>query len=798
MMKTKNSFSWLALFAVASSLVGTARAQEAVDDGDGGFVPNGAAGGAGVGAGVNAGSRVYVAEENALTQLPGVLRRGGGPGAVSLRAGEEAFTENAAARDALLAWVRGGGVVFLHTGAARAFGFVTVEARAGSNQVAGQLFGRARAALPFGSHPLLMESGPALGGGGAPRRPNSDPTLLPGVNVVFYEMQPGDHLVESHPAGTPLLQVADLAANVNAPLFASAIAPFGRGWAIFTPDSVDQRRGDGATFARNLLNFVSPARGGRVVPQWVSVPARVVENGAATELRQALLQSLRVPSSPALPALGTTPAPNAAPVAEEINPQNRALGVAPVRPPARPPAAPAPVAPPQNGVGNADGNAAGEGDAEGALAETDQTGLVLTRAEATSYAALLARGGQGADAASNLLQARLALSRGDAPAATRALEVTEGLLPNSAEVALWRGLILAGTAQEVNQPSPVRARLLGDAARQLEIAAEATSLLPAAGGGGGGAGGIGGAGGNGNGAMDMAMMMGPNIGGIPTATIGELAVRFGQIAQVFALEPPLVQQFGIGDAAITVRAVASDTSLRLVIPSAQALANARNFGWRGDREEILLFPTPDSFLVYRQALGLNTATVPLPAGGVGDVVGQRILMVAVPALPVVQAGPNGGTRIVATRNASGNILARLHSYVLLNALDEGGANVPAWLQLGIENLVNGVIAGDPQFVLAGQSLAQAAQAGGLLTPDQFSLGAELNPLAQAQAAAILTFFYNEHGAGGVVETLQRLGAGQTPDEAVQATTGGDVATLFQNWRTAQFGIAPFPNGGPNG
>ena len=783
MMKTKISLPQLAHIAILCSLAGAAHAQDGADDG--GFVPDGPPAGAAAG-GVDATSRVYVAEENSLSQLPGVLRRANGPGAVSLRAGEEAFNANPAARDALLAWVRSGGVVFLHTGAARAFGFVTVEARPGSNQLAGQLFGRARSALPFGAHPLLMANQSL--GGATPRRPNTDPTQLPGVNVVFYEMQPGDHLVESHPAGTPLLEVADLAANASTPLYASAIAPFGRGWAMFTPDAVDQRRGDGAVFARNLLNFVSPPRGGRLIQQWVSIPANVVENGAVSELRQAIQKSLQVPSSPALPALGTTPDPNAAGGAEPINPQNEALGVAPLRPRPRTPVVPAPPA----GANAADGNALGanaagaqangEGDEAQAVALADQPGMVLSRAEASSYAALLTRGGQSADAASNLLQARLALSRGDAPSASRALEVVEGLTPNTAEVALWRGLLLAGSSQELNQPSPARAALLNDAARLLESATQARSLLPAAE-----------RGANSSAAENAAMAMGPNIGGIPLATIGGLGVRFAQIAQVFALEPPLVQQIGTGAAAITLRAVANDTSLRLIIPGSQALANARNFGWRGDREEILLFPTPESFLVYRQALGLDGPSVPLPAGAVGDVVGQRILMVSLPALPVVQPGPNGVNRVIAPRNTSGVVLARLHSYVLLNALDEGGRNVPAWLQLGIENLVNGVVSGDPQFGLAGQGLAQVAQAGGLLTPDQFNMGADQNGLAQAQAASIMAFFYSQYGAGAVVETLQRLGSGQSADEALEATTEGDVAALFQNWRAAQFGAGQLPN-----
>ncbi|RZA29559.1 MAG: hypothetical protein EOP02_04160, partial [Proteobacteria bacterium] len=179
-------------------------------------------------------TRVYVAEQNELSLLARNVALQ--PGAVSLRASEEAFEGNQRAKLALLNYVYQGGTVFLHTGAARAFGFDTVEARPGNNELAGQFFGRAKAALPFGAHPLLWDDGKPLR-----RSPNYDPTLLPGVNVVYYELQPGDHLVVNHPAGTPLLQVTDLAVDDPRPLYAAAVAPFGRGYAVFTPDLVDQK-----------------------------------------------------------------------------------------------------------------------------------------------------------------------------------------------------------------------------------------------------------------------------------------------------------------------------------------------------------------------------------------------------------------------------------------------------------------------------------------------------------------------------------------------------------------------------
>jgi hypothetical protein len=706
-------------------------------------------------------ARVYVAEENSLSQLPAMIGRTGGPGAVSLRASEEAFDGNEAAHDALLSWVRNGGVVFLHTGAARAFGYETVEAREGTNQVAGQLYGRARAALPFGSHPLLWDEQ----GLGSRRGPNSDPTQLPGVNVVYYEMAPGDHLVVSHPAGTALLQVSDLADNSTRSLYAAAIAPFGRGWAVFTPDSIDQKRGDGALFARNLLGLISS--GGARTKRWVGIPASVIENGATAPaaLRRALSSASSVNrSGPALPAFGTE-APAIAPVPMAEPAPEDAVAIDPNA--AAPADAPAP-------------DDVQDAPAAATAPETpDEAAVILSGAEANAYAALLGAGTEQAGVAVNLLRARLFLTRGDSEAASRAVEATAGLAPDIAEVALWRGVLLAASAQQVNQPSPVRAALLGQASNALAAAAGATSILPAMTPG------------------QPGIPATPSIGGIPSATVRQWSVTMGQIAQVYSLEPPLIQQFGVGDAAITVRAIENDNALRLVIPGATALANAQNFGWRGDNEEILLFPTPETFVAYRRSMGLTGPTVPLPSGAVGDVIGQRILMVALPALPVIRRDPaTGNNRVLRLGNDALSVLARLHSFVLLNALDEGGSRVPAWLQLGVENLVNVAVSNGTQEPNDTNNLNQLVQGGGLLTPSQFAQ-AQGNPgsIAQAQAASIMAYFYNQYGAGAVVETLQRLGAGQNIDDALQATTEGDETTLFENWRNNTFGPGRFPNAG---
>lgn len=695
-------------------------------------------------------TRVYVAEQNELSLLPRAVAQG--PGAVSLRASEEALDANPAAKTALLEYVRGGGTVFLHTGAARFFGFNTIEARAGNNELAGQFFGRARAALPFAAHPLLWDDGKPLR-----RSPNYDPTLLPGVNLVYYALQPGDHLVVGHPAGTPLLEVTDLSTEATAPLYAAAVAPFGRGYAVFTPDFVDQKRADGALFARNLLGLCAPSKAeGRL---WVGVPASAIENGAnaPATLRAALATAVASAGpaiSPALPQFGTAPA---------TAPRRAPFDVAPLRP-----AAPAPV------------------EAPVAALPPEEIQVLISRNEANSYATMIEAGGARGSAAIGLLRARLLLARGNGLEAGRVIEATADFAPagspGSAEISLWRGILLAGASQELNQSSAVRATLLMDASRELTRAANGSvpALSPGA-----------------TQATLAAFDRVTRVAGIPVAAVRDWSLKLGQIAQVFALEPPFVQQFGAGDSSIILRGFQNDASLQLVALGVQAVANARNVGWRGDREEVIVFPTIQAFTNYRIALGLQGPTVPMPAGAVGDVLGQRIVMTGVPSFAVGGVNAAGQNQILNVGNNTPNAFARLHSYVLLNALSEGGTGIPVYFQLGLEHLIARTIEGN---MLADDTriLEQFAQVGGLLAPNQFTVG-EPDPvryqLAQLQASKIVAYFYSEFGAGAVVETLQRLGTGQSVDEALGATTEGTELELFQGWRDAQFGPRQLPNQG---
>lgn len=685
-------------------------------------------------------ARIFTADEEHFAQLPGALRTAG---AVSVRVTRASLEANEPALNGLLAWVRRGGLVFLHNDAAELFGYTTVPARERTNEQAGQFFGRARAALPFNASPLLADDG-MNSRAAALQRAAPDPNRLPGVNVVFYELGEGDHLVAGHPAATPLLEVTDLASNgTGTPLYAAAIAPYGSGWAVFTPDSIDNRRADGALFLRNLLRLI-PGAGGR--QGYVGVAASVVtqasDNGGNVNELLKQLKAVGGGSAPALPALGTVP---------------RTAPPAPVVPP------PAPAA----------DEAADNGDEPAPVAVRDEPRLLLTAADATGFASVIG----GADAARRtaaiqLLRARLEWQQQNNENATARLDQAEQTFPGSAEVAYWRGCLWAGASQELNQPSPQRAEEVGQAAQSWAAAQTAPRLVPPQ---------VGGAG-----ARDIPLVQ---ASWIPW---------FQSLAAMYGAEPPRVQQLGTGDAAITLRFFDDDPSFNLILEGTTALAQARTLGWRVDREEVLLFPTPEYYAAYRRATGQVRQSVPLPAASIGDVIGARVLMVAIPSFPTFTRDAAGHIIPFVAGGAGANILARLHSYALMNAMTEDGTQPPAWMRLGLEALLSVIIEGGEVSSLQ-DTLRPFAAAGGLLTPQQFAAaragGAEAPDVAEAQATALMIYFYQEHGAGMVAETMQRLGQRESADDALQDTVEVNQLGFFQNWRDSFFGPQNFPNQG---
>jgi len=641
--------------------------------------------------------------------------------AVSLDLTSEDIEAQEGGKAALLAWVKNGGVVLLHNEVAQWFGYSTEPAREATAQLAGQLYGRAVVALPPGAHPLLwdnLENSANIG--------TRAPTEAPGVRLVFYQMNEGDHLVTQHPAAVPLLRVTDLAVAQDAPMYAAAIAPYGKGWAVFTPTYIEPRRADGGLFVDNLMRWIGGVAAARRASkdaatnatEWYSVPATFVE--AASDAASRADGGL-----------------NATTTLKELYKTFQSDKS---------------TAPPEN------------------IPNDDAPRLMVGRDELTGLATLLkgdAKAQTNAKTMLLLMRARLELQRAQVKSAEAWAQRAATLSPNSADVLVWQGVLTAGRAENLVLSSQDRAALLARATQFWTAAIGATQT-----------------------ASQNKM-----IGGVPTKLVQSWIEVSGRRAQLINVEPPLVALLGTQDNPVVLRHFDQDATLRLALPAGDLLPRASEaVGWRADVEEILIFPTLDYYQAYRAAAGLGAPAIDDGSGAGGDVVGNRILLISQPALPVVlpSATPGGAPRIVQFGTAVPVIISRLHAYVLMNQLVRDGNPPPAWTQIGLVTLANFSVTTNLGLDGVDQELLRRTeQADGLLTPEQFRAAlADVRPggAVEAQAARLLAYFYSRFGTGGVVETLQRLGAGQTPEEALMATTGLSEEEFFVAWRNAEFPV----------
>jgi hypothetical protein len=229
----------------------------------------------------------------------------------------------------------------------------------------------------------------------------------------------------------------------------------------------------------------------------------------------------------------------------------------------------------------------------------------------------------------------------------------------------------------------------------------------------------------------------------------------------------------------------------LALPAALLLARADAFlGWHMDEEEILLFPTEPYYEGYSSVARTGREVAFNPLARHGNVVGNRLLLVSQLTLPVL-IDPGPPRRYAELGSAIPAVLGRLHAQVVTNTLTLDGTPAPAWMQLGLMSLSNlAVVANDPTNEPTPQNLRNLAAVGGLLAPAQFEnadLGADRNSFVETQARRLMLYFYQRYGAGAAVETLQRLGSGESVDDALTATTGLTEAQFFVAWRDAEFG-----------
>ena len=712
----------LVLITVCSSC---AFAQDAMPNEAPGVLPGAAPAG---------GVQILEVGENDIASLRN-LNTSGRANAVSLDVSRADLQADGASLQSLQSWVQNGGVVFLHTDAAQLFGYQTVAARAGENRRAGQLFGRAVTALPFGANPLLWSSssGAALDGQAMPQL---------GIQTVYYRMEMGDHLVVSHPAGTPLLRVTDLALPGAPILYAAAIAPYGSGWAMFTPRVIEQPRADGAAFVRNIVllangggnSVFAPNNQGMAAPAkrefFVGLPASLIETASQTENANYGALVLTWDKATKRDPASAMMQPNA-PFTEETEPR-----------------------------------------------------LIVTSQEASALRAVLDAasrdgGGTRVQAALAVLRARLELQRNDLNAARTWLQAANELAPGAAELLLWQGVWSAASAENVLLASPVRGRFWSDAVSDWRAAQTAATLLPA------------GSTPSTPGAAESAV----TISGVPAKTLQNwiaAATRTGELALV---EPPLVTPIGGGNRVILLRHFPEDPTLRTALPTGALLAQADEFlGANLDVEEILIFPNDRYYLEYSQAAHIGSSQITFsPLANRGNVIGNRILMVSQISVPVLLSPPGRPPYYAPLGQAVPAVIARLHTQVLLHAVAQDGAPVPAWMQLGLMSLSNVAITNQLGDNSISDALNKTVQVGGLLGPEQFenvNLGADKDGLVEEQARRLMQFFYVRFGAGAVIETLQRIGSGQNAEDAIFATTQLNQIEFFSAWRDAEFGNRP--------
>lgn len=698
---------------------------------------------------------------------------------VYLGASAEAVQADAAAFKSLKNWIKGGGVMAVYSDAATLFGFDLQIARQGNPQQGGQLFGRAISAVPLGSEPLLWKlpltvndvAGAALPAldDSAPRpgRRNKlsvgDPTEFAAV-TVYYQLQPGDSLLVSHPTATPLLRVTDLA-QPQTNLFASAITSYGNGWIIFLPDQVESQRAQSGQFLNNIVSMAA------------NPPLPVDINAIAATADTV-----------------NSDTPNYAPLLKEL--QKRLAGNP--NPTTKTPAANEDnqAAPEENN--NADDNtipAAATAATLDLMPATLQVPVPLAKAMVRAISDAQsptppanAKERVAAAVALWMLQAKLqrAANYSAADDDTNSysanvnswLQMASDIAPSAREVLFWKGAVAAQDAANVALPSPRRAAAFAAASNNWNEAATATPLLtpvvattstPPTG---------------------ASAATSASFGEISPAILTDWAKEANKAATVTALEPPVATLSGRGGSGVVIRHFSDDPTLRLAFPSIQKLQSlAGQFGWIAPNEEVLVFPNEAALTTYANRLGpLEPGERPLASafGRYGRVLGNRILMVSQPSQPIILPGPP--PRVIQTGTAAAAIVGRLHGELLLNALTEDGTPVPIWMRLGVMNLASdAVTVENTADQRPDQELLKAGQTNQLLSPDQFNAGAlnkQSSDLADMESKSLMSYFYQQFGSGAVMETAQRLGSGEDIDQALQATTQMNEAEFFTAWYAA--------------
>lgn len=553
-----------------------------------------------------------------------------------------------------------------------------------------------------------------------------------GGMTVFYQMQKGDSLLFANPAAVPLLRVTDLA-DSQTKLFASAVASYGNGWVIFAPRQFETSRAQGDQFWNNVLRMADD-------------PPLPVDISALTETANSL----------------TGNNPDYKPLLTQL--QKRLDG----------------KWPPVNTTS-----------ATELMPATLPVARPIARAMVKELQiAISSHSSKRVNAAIDLWMTQADLQRATDDSATainaasKWLDNAEQNDPKTTEVLFWKGVIAEQSAGNDSLPSASRAKSLNDAAVDWEAAATAKPLLaPVA-------------------AVESTFAI-PDVFGNPTsAMLHAWASQARRDATAISNQPSGMTLVGNGEKAVVVRHSSDDSTLRLALPTVRKLqAVSADFGWIVPDEQVMIFANESALNTYSANASTSGETT---FGNYGGIWQNQLLMVSQPSEPIIIPGtperiiregrrdvilPGTKSRVVQAGTAAAAILGRMHGVALIDALDEDGGKIPVWMQLGMMALGGDAATGDKQAPTA--ELQQAGAANRLLSADRFNAGM-LNDttanLADAEALSLMTYFYEDFGAGDVMETIQRIASGQSANEALTATTGMDENAFFKAWYSALSGI----------
>ena len=550
-----------------------------------------------------------------------------------------------------------------------------------------------------------------------------------GEMTVFYQMQKGDSLLFANPSAVPLLRVTDLA-DPQTKLFASAVASYGNGWVIFAPRQLENLRAQGNQFWNNVLRMADNPPLPVDISALTATANSLTGNSPDYKPLLADLQKRLDEKWPPANASLTELMPDTFPVARPI--------------------------------------------AQAMVKELQAAASPRAQKRLNAIIDLW------------MTQADLQRATGDSATASSAaskwLDDAERNAPKATEVLFWKGVIAAQNAGDISLSSARRAKSLNDAAADWEAAAAVKSLLAPVS------------------AVESTF-------GNPTSAMSlAWAKQARRDATAISNEPSGVTLIGTGDKAVIVRHSADDTTLRLALPTVKKLqAVSTDFGWIVPDEQVLIFPNESALNTYSTNVSASNEST---FGNYGGVWQNQLLMVSQPVDPVIIPGtpirviregrrnvvlPGTKSRVVQAGTAAAAVLGRMHAEALIDALDEDGGKIPVWMQLGMMSLGGDAATGNKQAPTA--ELQQAGAANKLLSADRFNAGMLSDTtanLADAEALSLMTYFYEDFGAGSVMETIQRIASGQSANEALTATTGMDENEFFKAWYDALSGSRSAP------